>query len=186
MKHLIIDTETTGLPTSEPLWDPSQPWPVELAALLVDDDLRVRSTLHVIVRVPVDIPAETTAIHGIDADTTRALGVPMRVALGALLRLMAVADVCVAHHAPFDRGILQSACHRAYMPWIDRPWRCTKVGAKSVLEEGQSARLADARRVLCGRETPQWHSALPDAEACLDVYAALLARGCWAQEGGAA
>ncbi len=186
MKHLIIDTETTGLPTGEPLWDPSQPWPVELAALLVDDDLRVRSTLHVLVVPPVEIPEETTKIHGITLEVAQRFGVPPRGAMGALMRLYSVADVVVAHKVSFDDFIVRSACARSGVPFVKRPLRCTKEAAKGLLEEGHSTRLAPVRLALCGRETPQWHSALPDVEACLDIYATQLARGCWSQEGGAA
>lgn len=36
---LIVDTETRGLAVADkPLWDPCQPWPVEIAALLVQQD----------------------------------------------------------------------------------------------------------------------------------------------------
>lgn len=185
MNHLIIDTETTGFPVeSRPIDWAGQPWPVEIAALLCDDDLRVRSTLHVLVVPPVDIPEETTKIHGITIEVARRFGVPPRGAMGALMRLYAVADVVVAHSVTFDDFIVRSACARSGVPFLDRPLRCTKEAASKLLEEGHSTRLAPVRLALCGRETPQWHSALPDVEACRDVYAALLARGCWA-EGGA-
>ena len=186
MNHLIIDTETTGFPVqSRPIDWAGQPWPVELAALLCDDDLRVRSTLHMLVVPPVDIPEETTKIHGITLEVARRFGVPPRGAMGALMRLYAVADVVVGHRVSFDDFIVRSACARSGVPAIAKTLRCTKEAAAKVLEAGHSTRLAPVRLTLSGRETPSWHSALPDVEACLDVYAALLARGCWAQEGGA-
>jgi DNA polymerase III epsilon subunit-like protein len=186
VNHLIIDTETTGLPMeSRPIDWVGQPWPVELAAVLCDDELRVRSTLHMLDVPPVEIPEETIKIHGITLEVARRFGVSPRGAMGALMRLYAVADVVVGHRVSFDDFIVRSTCARSGVPAVAKPLRCTKEAAGKVLEKGHSTRLAPVRLTLCGRETPSWHSALPDVEACLDVYAALLARGCWAQEGGA-
>lgn len=198
MNHLIIDTETTGFPVgSSPIDWAGQPWPVELAAVLCDDDLRVRSTLHVIVRPPVTIPPDASKIHGITDELAERFGVPPRAATGALMRLFALADVVVGHNVSFDIDIIQSAARRSGVPWIQKPIRCTAAAAAPIvglpptermvakgMSQPKTPNLGEAVEALCARAHVGAHTALADTTACRDVYAALLARGCWA-EGGA-
>jgi DNA polymerase-3 subunit epsilon len=177
--------------------DARYPWPVEIAALLCDDELKVRSTLHVIVTPPVSIPVEASNIHGITDEVAGRFGIPPRGALGAFVRLLSLADVVVAHNVDFDADILRSAAQRSGvpMPRALPSSRCTAKAAAPVLNlpptprmveagmsEPKTPNLGESVEALCGRAHVGAHTALADAMACLDVYAALLARGCWAQE----
>lgn len=195
MRHLIIDTETTGLPKhGMALDDPRYPWPVEIAALLCDDELNIRSTLHVLVAPPVPIPPDAVKVHSITDTVVKAYGIVPRGALGAFVRLLSLADAVVGHNVSFDIDILQSACQRSGVPFAHAApdWRCTADAATPVLALPPTPRMVEAGitehkrpnltecvEALCGKFHAGAHTALADAHACRDVYAALLARGCW-------
>ncbi len=68
MSALIFDTETTGLPNYKaPVNNDSQPYIVQLAAILVDDEGDTVSEMSVIIKPNGwTIPEEVAKIHGID------------------------------------------------------------------------------------------------------------------------
>lgn len=195
MRHLIIDTETTGLPPrGMALSDERYPWPVEVAALLCDDELNPQARLHLLLVPPVSIPVEASKIHGVDDEKVRLFGVAMRGGLGAFVRLLSLADVVVAHNVDFDANILQSACERSGVPFAHAlpAWRCTAKEAAPIVNLPPTERmvaaginrpktptLTEALRAVCGVEHSGAHTALADTIGCRDLYAALLARGCW-------
>lgn len=195
MRTLIFDTETTGFPMrGRPQTDHGQPWVVELAAVLLDADLRERGAVHFIVRPPVPIPEGVSKVHGITDAVALAYGVPARAALGAFLRLLAHADVVAAHNAAFDVSLVEMGCARSEgVPMPKWPLvRCTAEASAPIcnipptarmLEAGidrpKTPKLAEAYEHLVGGAMAGAHSAMGDVRACVKVYAALLARGAW-------
>jgi len=112
---LVFDTETTGVPArGEIVTSPAYPHIVELAALLVDDELgREVASFSLVVRPDGwEISDEAAAVHGITHARALRVGVPLMVALGAYLNLRAVADEVAGHNVAFDLGIVSAAIHR--------------------------------------------------------------------------
>jgi len=85
--------------------------------------------------------------------------------------------VLVAHSAAFDRRVLRAAFARAGLAWPDPPALCTVALARRfapLVRQRRLPALADA----LGIEVSGHHRALPDAEACAQIFCALFARLC--------
>lgn len=208
MKALFYDTETTGLPLfSEPSGDPRQPHIVQLAACLVDLDLRKTiASIDLIVRPDGwVIPDEVTAVHGITTEHALDVGVSESMAVGMLLELWREGDrTRVAHNEQFDARIVRIALMRHEdEPLADRwkaaPAECTarlsiSICAIPPTDKMRAARrfhhktpnLGEAYKILCGGELDDAHSAMPDVLACMAVYFAIKDRAALTAQGEAA
>lgn len=113
MSALIFDTETTGLPNYKaPLNDKSQPYIVQLAAILLDDSGDVVSEMNVIIKPDGwTIPQVVVDVHGIDDHKANRYGIPIESALHLFKKLYDKADFLVAHNIDFDLRML-----RRYFP----------------------------------------------------------------------
>ena len=112
MRYLIFDTETTGIPNYKlPVNHPSQPYIVQLAALLCDDDARTLAQLNVIIRSDMTnrftIPPELAKIHGISQELSDQAGVKWDNALTLFNDLYDNCDMLVAHNIDFDLRMLR-------------------------------------------------------------------------------
>jgi DNA polymerase-3 subunit epsilon len=196
VKALFYDTETTGLPLfSEPSEDPRQPHLVQLAALLVDLDTReVLSSIDVVIKPDGwEIPDEVVKIHGISTEIALATGVPEADALDQFLKLWA-GQARVAHNEQFDARIIRIAMMRypAICGWTSPdawkmgPAQCTQRLATPILKlpptdkmktvgrfHHKSANLREAYQHFTGQELVDAHSAMADAQACMQVYFAI-------------
>jgi DNA polymerase III epsilon subunit-like protein len=112
MKLLIFDTETTGLPKSrEQAIKGANNWPhmVSIAWMVIDTDNNyntISAESH-IVKPEWNIPADSTAIHGITQEKALAEGTPLSTVIG---RFLAVEhDMMVAHNIDFDYNVLVNA-----------------------------------------------------------------------------
>lgn len=102
---LIWDTETTGkVIPSAGYGHPSQPHIVQIAAVLADGP-DIRAQLSLIVNPGVPIPAEASAIHGIDDKIAKECGVSPMTAMSMFNRMAAKASRLVAHNAWFDATV---------------------------------------------------------------------------------
>jgi DNA polymerase III epsilon subunit-like protein len=122
----ILDAETTGR-------DPNVARVVQIAVVHAElgDETSPRLAFTSLVKPPIPIPPDSTAIHGItDADVA---GAPdwMDVAADVLVALKD--RVVVAYNAPYDYGVVHSEMERLApgagddIPW---PWLCLLVAAK--------------------------------------------------------
>lgn len=109
MKALIFDTETTGLPDYKlPVNHPSQPYIVQLAAILADDNGDTVSELNVIIKPENwSVPTGAAEVHGIPTEKAEEFGIPISVALTAFKELYLRADYLVAHNIAFDLRMLK-------------------------------------------------------------------------------
>lgn len=109
MNALIFDTETTGLPDYKlPIDHPSQPYIVQLAAILSDDDGEVKGSMNVIIKPSGwTIPSEASNVHGISTGDALEYGVPIELALHMFMELYKKADYLVAHNIDFDLRMLR-------------------------------------------------------------------------------
>lgn len=192
---LAFDTETSGLPK----WDlPSdhadQPHLVQLAMILLDDDLKERASVSVMIRPEgwtFDPMAQ--AAHGISVEMADAFGIPERLAaqMFASLAYGTGASV-VAHNAPFDLRIMRTALLRAGYSREKLDGRkldsyCTMKAATPILNlpptpkmkaagrnHAKSANLGECIRGFFGEELEGAHDALVDVRACVRVYRHLM------------
>lgn len=112
--ELFFDTETSGMVR----WDlpsdhPAQPWAVQVAALLSDEE-RVYGAMNFLVypagRI---IPDEASAIHGWTTEHCQLAGVCEIVVGVAFTDLLLGAGVVVAHNIDFDLVMMRNLLARA-------------------------------------------------------------------------
>ena len=109
MKVLVFDTETTGLPTSKnPSITETDKWPyiVQISWILYDTDERapIEFVDHII-NCDVDIPEESTKIHGISKRRASLCGIPITIAMDDFDDALQRADLVVAHNLSFDKRV---------------------------------------------------------------------------------
>src|SRR4029078_4797099 len=118
-------------------------WPDELvsrAFLRLDADGRELDRFASLVRPAGPIPAEATAVHGIDDAAVR--GAPTVAALGAEPRALLEEAVFVAHNADFDLPLVQHAFARAGARYLPTGVACTLDASRLLEATEQSDRLA--------------------------------------------
>ena len=110
---LIYDTETTGLPKTKTIsLDVVDKWPyiVQLSYIIYDTDLcKILCENDWIIQLPsgVEIPEETSKIHGITTEISKKRGVDIKYALDRFMDDWERAHLIVAHNMSFDLGMLQ-------------------------------------------------------------------------------
>lgn len=108
MALLILDIEGSGLPNPLlPPEDPTQPWPIAIAADLCDDN--GRSISHMNIRIRADgrkVDAGATEVHGITSREADKTGVNEVVALALLLNLASDAEKIIGFGLGYDRGVI--------------------------------------------------------------------------------
>ena len=184
MKVLIFDTETTGLALwKEPSGDPGQPHVVDLAAELWDGD-QLLEEYSSLVAIGVPIPADMTAIHGIDDAMAAGGSAPGEVWL-RFLELTKRADVIAGHNVSFDVRMMRIMGARVTgEKWEPmQPTFCTMRKSVGIVRAPKkNARFAndwklpslgEAVRHFFGEEHPNAHRAKPDCVAARRVYFAL-------------
>lgn len=179
---LPFDTETTGIPDwKTPSDDPGQPHIVQLGAILYNEETGdIASSLDIIVRPDGwVIPDECINVHGITNERAMDEGVSEQEALEAFMAMYDQCDLRLAHNTTFDNRIIRIALKR-YQPdrvsdeeWKDRQrYYCTLMNAKRDMGGNRGHTLGECLLHYCGRQHEDAHSALPDAQACLDIYLA--------------
>lgn len=114
---LGLDTETTGLPDFRAPSDAEhQPHLVQLAMVLLDDDLTERASVSMIVRPEGWVSGpEALAAHGITEEIATRCGVPEKVAATTFAHMAYAsgARLIVGHNISFDLRIMRIALLRA-------------------------------------------------------------------------
>ena len=137
------------------------------------------------------VPADVVAIHGITTEIATLAGRPrVEVAL-YLLGWLHLATEVVAFNAEFDWFLIQTMFARSGISRESWPPRfcCMKASrdiacipptdrqvAAGYGNEWKTPSLAEAYRIICGKEIRCAHDALADAEACRELYYALRGR----------
>lgn len=186
---LVIDVETIGLPARRwgrcapytDLWAYRGARTVQISWALVTPQLQVQHTVDKLVRPRgFVIPAESTAIHGIDHARAVKDGVAIEDVLHELQRDLATAeaDCLVAHNADFDRSVLLSEAFRAGHPVLQdllrKPVVCTMLSTVDYCKlpfatprrgGGTSykyPRQEELYKIVLGRPMQHAHDALQD------------------------
>jgi len=178
---LPFDTETTHLPLwKEPSDHVDQPHLVELAAIMVDPvTLKPIVTMDVIIKPDGwtwDENSEAFKKHGITVEQAMDEGIPEIEAVDQFLALYEKSVLRVAHNTTFDNRIVRIALKR-YRPdaVTDEVWKnkesyyCTMLHHTKA-HGGKCPTLEEALLFYTGRELENAHRALPDTQACLDIY----------------
>ena len=157
----VVDTETTGL-------YPSRDRLVEIAVMLLEVDgatgrlVRQLETYEELNDPGMPIPAEATAIHGI----TDAMVRGRRIDAERVTRMLASADLVVAHNSGFDKGFV-----RQVAPSVDAMvWGCSCRGIPwrrlyATVENTRLQHLAERLEVIRGAA----HRALGDVETTVNL-----------------
>ena len=187
MKYLVFDTETTGLPDwSKPAHAEGQPRLASWCMLFVDEDLEIEQRYYELVRPDGwTMPLEAQAVNGLTQERLLADGLPVRDALELLTGAVVDGRVLVAHNLSFDTKIMRGELRRAQ--FIDEgcvDGICTMRGLTRVCGLPKASgsglkfpRLAEACKIVLGKDLPGAHNALVDAKACLWLLRAMRERG---------
>ena len=117
MKILVFDTETTGLIPKNPKNLADWPHIVQLSCLFINlDKLDEMYVDNYIIKTSVQIPKETSDIHGITNEISKEKGINIRDALLRFVYFLEEADVIVAHNLSFDRKIIEKEFERMDYP----------------------------------------------------------------------
>lgn len=190
---LCFDTETTGFPDfRSPSDAPQQPHLVQLAMVLLDDDLVERSSVNLIIKPDGwTIPDDVAKIHGITTEMATRLGVPEVLAtrLYIELRYGCANVLAVAHNVNFDLRIMRIAMLRA---GYSKEWQdgfshlksyCTMETSKPIINlpptdkmvsagfnKPKAPRLSECVKHFFDEDLIGAHDALVDVRACVRVY----------------
>ncbi len=192
---LFFDTETTGFFQDRlPIDHPDQPYIVQLAAQLCEDDGVPISGFSFIVDpgVGTAIPERASAVHGITEERAAQFGVSLEFALSAFTHLYPRADLVCAHNIKFDRGVIEVAISRHYqrvMP-LRKPLFCTMDAATPIInlpptdrmkaagfDKPKPPKLEECIRHFFDEELLDAHDAMADVVACRRVYLHLMTLG---------
>ena len=165
--YAVVDVETTGTSIEADEI-------VSLAVLRLDADGRELDRFASLVRPAGPIPAEATAVHGIDDAAVR--GAPTFAELAAELRGLLEGAVFVAHNADFDLPLVQHAFARAGARYLPTGVACT-LDAFRLLEPTERSHRLESLCERHGIELDDAHDARDDALATVELLRLLLREG---------
>lgn len=189
-KILAFDTETTGLPDMQiSPGDPAQPWPVQIAAIMADENGVHQHAINFLVNPGVPITPGALATHGITQPRVEKFGVKPLTAVTVLFALVARADVIVGHNLDFDINIINLAklrlgIHHETDLFDGKEHFCTQKKTahyiklpptERMVQAGfhnmpKSPTLAEAHQYFLGEAIPNAHDAMADTAAALRIY----------------
>lgn len=171
---LIIDCETTGLPstrTARPtdLDAYKSARIIEFAYVLYDSE--VKEKFEMLIK-PDGFPVRGTEFHGITSDMLAEKGVPISELFAKLESIEY--DTIVSHNIDFDLRVLLSELHRygkteLYKQISKKKTFCTMITGTAYMRQERYVSLVNLRKKL-GLSGSQQHRALPDAIACLECF----------------
>ena len=193
MKVLVFDTETTGLPASRNVSiTETDKWPyiVQISWVLYDTDERVPvEMVDHIIDCEVEIPEESTKIHGITRRRASLRGIPISAAMDDFDDVLQRADLVVAHNISFDKRVyMVEAIRRRRRQYFTRdgvrkPEYCTMKNNKErcaiqvTNAKGDTylkyPNLSELYEHVFGHRPKGTHDSMADVLICLRCYVAL-------------
>lgn len=188
MKRLYWDTETDKLPPKKFKSLDECPHIVQLAAILVDDEMgEVASMNFTINQMGRIIPDETAAIHGITTEMSNQFGIPAQIAMSSFSHLCRAADQIIAHNTAFDEKIYGYEIDRIKQVNIlkEKDTFCTmlstvefcKIPSNNNWSKYKWPKLLELHEILFGEGFDGAHDALVDVRACQRCHKELIKRG---------
>lgn len=186
MNILFFDTETTGLFNYQlPIDHKEQPYIVQLAAQLCDNDGSVIAGFNFIIDNGVNIPERAAAVHGITTAKAAQFGISPDHGMLSFEHLYRCADLVCAHNIKFDKNVVETAIARHYnklMP-LRKTLFCTMEAAAPLVNlpptermkaagynKPKPPRLEECIRHFFGEKLEGAHDAMVDVIACRRVY----------------
>lgn len=164
---VVLDTETTGL-------DVRQDRIIQIGAVRMHGaDILEHEVFEVIVNPGIPIPAGSSRVHGLfDADVAAQ---PDFAGVADALREFIGSAVVVGHSINFDLAVLRNEAHRHGISWKEPRW--LDVALMSVaITPGLVSPSLDNLALTYGVTIEGRHTALGDARATAEVYAAMQPR----------
>ncbi len=162
---VVIDTETTGL-------DPRKSFIVEIGAVrMVRGQVDAGRTFRRLVRPPVPIPPQSSAIHGID--DSMVADAPDFAKVWRDFTDFTGDAVVVGHTLGFDFAIMQRECARSGVEW-KRPKALDTQLLMLVAEPNFGGLSLEQLASWLGVEITDRHSALGDALTTAHIFNALI------------
>ena len=188
MNTLIIDTETSGLPTSyKASFSDLRTWPriVEIAWVMLDGNLKPVSSSQFIIRPDgFEISAGASSVHGITTAKAKSEGCPLRYVMACLAEDLSDTDLLVAHNIDFDFPVVNCeflrskvssslAAKRRYCTMKSTTELCSIPGSHG----SKWPKLEELYRFLFARTFSEAHRAMHDVQATTECYLELRRRG---------
>lgn len=178
MKHLFIDTETTGLPLNwrlHPCFFKTYPRIVTLSWRFYEDHQLIDQTTYVIQPEDYIIPLDASKIHGYTTERAKKEGVVLDLALEHFFAYVKKADKIIAHNASFDLSVIQAECYRRKIVCPLQNVICTM---KSTIELCRIAssrgykypKLVELYGFLFGKQPEQTHQSDKDTELLCECF----------------
>lgn len=177
MKHLLFDTETTGLIDNSGRPIHKQPHVIEFFGMILDDEKEFEeiSNLTVLVKPPITIPEIVTKITTITNEMVSEERT-FQQAQPIISEFIGSADVIVAHNLKYDLQVLGFEFQRLNIePVFPRRQICTVKATEHL--KGFRLKLANLHEHLFGEGFPDAHRAEPDVRAMARCYVELKKRG---------
>lgn len=175
MKHLVFDTETTGLPRNTLRQDDKQPRVIEFAGILWDDDDDSEQEHTWLINPGIPIEPDAMKAHKITNEMV-ASEPPFSKYAPAIRALLILADRVVAHNLFFDMHVLSCEFRRSHTAQVTWPRGVCTVEATEHLT-GFRLKLPLLYHRLFDEEFKEAHRALPDTRALLRCYKELRKQG---------
>lgn len=192
MNILFFDTETTGLPTKQPLSHPSQPKILQLGAILAADSGVEIQTLDTLVKIgSTEINKFALAAHGISAERANAEGIDPCEAFSTFYEMAIQAEALCCHNHNFDIKLIEIMSHQVKGCYDDEeeasmrmseindiPYECTMMATINYcalpFPSGRKGfkfpKLEELHTKLFGSSFDGAHDALADVSATMRCY----------------
>ena len=176
MRHLIFDTETTGLVRNMATPLSRQPKVIEYFGLVLEGegaDLVEVETYGALIHPGERITDEITRITSItNADLEGQVGFGAHI--DRIEALTASADMVVAHNLSFDRKMMEFEFRRQGREFSYKKGCCTVNGTEHI--KGHRMKMGDLYEMLFGERFEGAHRAEADVRALARIYVELLKR----------
>lgn len=174
---LVVDTETTGLPSS---WDFRRincfdsARLIELGFILFDSNGNLVYKNSILIR-PNGFTIENSHIHGISHVEAVEKGKSIDEVLNEFEQILKTVDGIVCHNITFDMNIIMSEAYRLkrnnLIQLIESKQKiCTMEMGKKFMKFYKNPKLVELYKFIFNKEFNQEHRALSDCEACADCY----------------
>lgn len=174
---LVVDTETTGLPSS---WDYRRincfdsARLIELGFILYDSNGNQVYKNSILIR-PNGFTIENSHIHGISHIEALETGKSIDEVLNEFEQILKTIEGIVCHNITFDMNIIMSEAYRlkkhSLIELIESKTKiCTMEMGKKFMKFYKNPKLVELYKFIFNKEFNQEHRALSDCEACADCY----------------
>jgi DNA polymerase III epsilon subunit-like protein len=174
---LVVDTETTGLPSS---WDFRRincfdsARLIELGFILFDSNGNQVYKNSILIR-PNGFTIENSHIHGISHIEAVEKGKSIDEVLNEFEQILKTIEGIVCHNITFDMNIIMSEAYRlkkhSLIELIESKTKiCTMEMGKKFMKFYKNPKLVELYKFIFNKEFNQEHRALSDCEACADCY----------------